>query len=101
MGHIAFADITHKHNVPDTGTHNYPKALLLGRTAGCIAKISLASAHNSASSFVWHSQIVRTCHPRAFNLSVASASRALLAMNFAFQKPVRVAGVVAYLHPGC
>lgn len=69
--------------------------------AGFTAKTDRARAFNSISSFVWHSQIVKTCHPRTVSLSTTDASLALLAANFACQKSGRVAGVVASGHPGC
>lgn len=71
------------------------------RATGSTARIAHARASSSSSSFVWHSQIVKTCHPRAFSLSTVDASLALLAANFACQNSGRVAGVVAYGHPGC
>jgi len=63
--------------------------------------IASASALRQRTSRVSHSQITSGIHSMASNCSETLRSRATLASNFARQNSGRVAGFVAYVHPGC
>ena len=64
-------------------------------------RITSANASRHPASRVSHSQITSGIHPITCNWLMTLRSRAALPSNLRRQNSARVAGSVAYWHPGC